>query len=115
MDAAVRQIEQLRMWRARREWDTAIGPLVARKGAEIKTAQKRLGSFVDLWEGVVPADLADHTRITGMRSGVAYVTVDSSSTGYELDRRLREGLEQQLRQAFGKTLVRVRISVGQLT
>ena len=50
-----------------------------------------------------------------MRSGVAYVTVDSSSTGYELDRRLREGLEQQLRQAFGKTLVRVRISVGKLT
>lgn len=114
MDGAVRQIEQLREWRRRREWDTAIGPLIARKAAEVKRAEKRLGSFVDLWEGLVPADLAAHTRVTRVRSGVAHVTVDSSSTGYELDRRLREGLEQKLRAAFGKTLIRVRITVGEL-
>ncbi len=114
MDGAARQIEQLREWRQRREWDTALGPLIARKRSEVKRAERRLGSFVDLWEGVVPADLAVHTRVTGVRGGVAHVTVDSSSTGYELDRQLREGLEQKLRAAFGKTLIRVRLSVGEL-
>ncbi len=67
---------------------------------------------MDLWENVVPADLSPHTRITALRGGVAHVTVDNSATAYELDRRLREGLEQQMRRAFGKTLVRVKISVG---
>lgn len=114
MDAAARQIDQLRQWRERREYDTSVGPLIARKGVEIERARKSLGSFVDLWEGVVPADLACHTRVNAVRSGVAYVTVDSSSTAYELDRRLREGLEQDLRRAFGKTLVRVRVTVGEL-
>jgi hypothetical protein len=40
------------------------------------------------------------------------VTVDTSSTAYEIDRCLREGLEQQLRRAYGKTLIRVKVTVG---
>ena len=114
MADAPTQLLKLQEWRGRREPETDIGPLIAQRAVEARRAERRLGSFVDLWEGVIPGELACHTRVTSLRSGVAYVTVDSSSTGYEIDRRLREGLEHQLRQAFGKTLIRVKISVGEL-
>ncbi len=61
---------------------------------------------------MLPDALASHTRVTAVRGGVVHVTVDTSATAYELDRRLREGLEQQMRRAYGKTFVRVRVKVG---
>ncbi len=112
-DAAAR-IERLRAWRVRDRDDAAIAPLVAQTATDAERARKRLGSFVDLWESLVPGELAADTRVTALRSGVAYVTVSSSSCAFELDRRLREGLEQQLRRAYGKTLIRIRISVGRV-
>ena len=115
MTMPVRMIEKLREWRGRPERDLSIGPLISERATYAKRAEKRIGSFVDLWEGVMGGELACRTRVTALRSGVAHVTVDSSSTAYEVDRQLREGLEQKLRQAFGKTLIRVRITVGQLS
>ena len=114
MTMPARMIEKLREWRRRPEPELSIGPLISDRATYAKRAEKRLGSFVDLWEGVMPGELTCRTRVTSLRSGVAHVTVDSSSTAYEIDRQLREGLEQQLRQAFGKTLIRVRITVGEL-
>ncbi|MHC4128624.1 MAG: DciA family protein [Planctomycetota bacterium] len=96
----------------RPEPDRTIGGLVSAVATEAKQAQKRLGSFVDLWEGLVPAEVASHTRVVALRGGVAHVTVDTSSTAYQIDRCLREGLEQQLRRAYGKTLTRVKVTVG---
>ena len=108
------RVEQLRAWRARPEREVAVGPLIESKLADARRAQKQLGSFVELWESVLPAELAVHTRVTGLRSGVVHVTVDTSATAYELDRCLREGLEQQMRRAYGKTLMRVKITVGRV-
>ena len=42
------------------------------------------------------------------------VTVASSAVSYELDRLLRGGLEADIRGRFRGTLVRIRLSVGQL-
>ena len=105
-------IEQLRNWRARPDREVAIGSLIEEKLVEAERVRKRLGSFVELWETVLPDELAAHTRVTAIRGGVVQVTVDSSATAYELDRRLREGLEQQMRRAYGKTFVRVKVKVG---
>jgi hypothetical protein len=112
MPDAAQEIARLRELRARPELDRSIGGLVSAVAADAKHAQKRVGSFVDLWEGLVPAELAPHTRVVGIRGGVAHVTVDSSCTAFEIDRCLREGLEQQLRRAYGKTLMRVKVTVG---
>ena len=106
------RLEQLRNWRARPDRVVAIGPLIDAKLADAQRTRKRLGSFVELWETVLPDELAAHTRVTGIRGGVVRVSVDTSATAYELDRRLREGLEEQMRRAYGKTFVRVRITVG---
>ena len=105
-------IEQLRNWRARPDREVPIGPLVEARLEEAERTRKRLGSFVELWETVLPESLAAHTRVTGIRAGVVQVTVDTSATAYELDRRLREGLEEQMRRAYGKTFVRVKITVA---
>jgi hypothetical protein len=113
MPEAADQIARLQEQRVRPDPERAIGGLVSALAAEAKKAQRRLGSFVDLWEGLVPAEVASHTRVVGLRGGVAHVTVDTSSTAFEIDRRLREGLEQQLRRAYGKTLIRVKVTVGQ--
>ena len=112
MTDATARLEQLRRWRSRPDRAVAIEPLIAARLKEARRHQKTLGSFVELWETVLPDELAGRTRVTGLRNGVVQVTVDSSATAYELDRRLREGLEQQMRRAFGKTLVRVRIAVS---
>ena len=53
-------IEKLREWRARPEPELSIGPLISERANYAKRAQKRLGSFVDLWEGVMPGELACH-------------------------------------------------------
>jgi hypothetical protein len=112
MPDAAEQIARLREQRVRPEPDRTIGGLVSAVAREARRAQGRLGSFVDLWEGLVPAELASHTKVVAMRGGIAHVTVDASSAAYEIDRRLREGLEEQLRRAYGKTLVRVKVTVG---
>ena len=114
VSTAAHRVEQLRAWRARPEREVVVRPLIESKLADAHRAQKQLGSFVELWEAVLPAELALHTRVTGLRSGVVHVTVDTSATAYELDRCLREGLEQQMRRAFGKTLMRVKITVGRV-
>ena len=111
MTDPARRLEQLRNWRMRPERDDAIASLIDARAADAERTRKRLGSFVELWETVLPDDLATHTRVTAIRGGVVQVTVDSSATAYELDRCLREGLEEQMRRAYGKTFVRVKVQV----
>ena len=109
---ATGRLAQLRKWRSRPDPTVALEPLIEARLKEAKRVQKTLGSFVELWETVLPDGLAEHTQVTGLRSGIVHVTVDTSATAYELDRRLREGLQEQMRRAFGKTLVRIKITVG---
>jgi hypothetical protein len=107
-----REVARLQELRVRPDPDPSISGLVSALATEAKRTQRRLGSFVDLWEGVVPPELASRTKVVTLRGGVAHVTVDSSSVAFEIDRRLREGLEQQLRRAWGRTLIRVKVTVG---
>jgi hypothetical protein len=73
---------------------------------------RRLGEFIDLWERTVPPRLAAQTTVTGIRAGTAHVLVESSAALYELDRLLREGVEQTLRSQYRGTLIRVRLRIG---
>ena len=57
---------------------------------------KQVQSLVALWERLVPAELLSHTRLEGLNHGVLRVAVDSSTYLYELDRLLRQGLQDQL-------------------
>lgn len=112
MRDAAGEIERLRRWRGARHPDPSIAPLIAATAREAARRQQRLGAFIELWEALVPARLAERTRVIALRGGVVHVAADSSSTAWELDRALRGGLEAQLRARYPATLTRVRVGVG---
>jgi hypothetical protein len=112
MPGGLDHLQRLRAYRGRRERDDSIVGLVQRIATDASTTQRKLGRFIDLWERLVPRDLASRSRVIAMRRGVVSIAVDSSSTMYELDRMLRGGLEQDLRREFQSAVVRVRLSVG---
>jgi hypothetical protein len=111
MDPA-RAIEQLRATRARRQFDHSITSIIAGTQKNAMRTHRRLGEFIDLWERTVPPRLAAQTTVTGIRAGTAHVLVESSAALYELDRLLREGVEQTLRSQYRGTLIRVRLRIG---
>ncbi len=112
MSDALKALERLRRLRSRPGPDTSIAELVAATARDATRTRKRLGALIQLWETLVPKELADHTRVSGIRGGVGHVVVDSAATAYELDRHLRGGLEDQIRQQYPATLVRIRVTVG---
>ena len=112
MSDALKTLERLRRLRSRPGPDTSIAELVAATARDATRTHKRLGALIQLWESLVPKDLATHSRVSGIRGGVGHVVVDSAATAYELDRHLRGGLEDQIRQQYPATLVRIRVSVG---
>ncbi len=112
MRDAAGEIERLRRLRgAGADRDPSIAPLIAATAREAGRRRQRLGAFIELWEGLVPARLAERSRVIALRGGVVHVAADSAPAAWELDRLLRGGLEAQLRAGFPATLTRVRISV----
>lgn len=109
-----REIEVLRRHRTPHEPDLSIGSLVAEHARYAQRTRAQLGQMIDLWFQLVPAELRNHSAICALKRGVLTVDVDSASVRYELDRRLREGLADQLRQHFRGTLrqVKIRLAAG---
>lgn len=108
----IRQIEFFRENRQSRQRDLSIRSLIENTADSAKRSHRKLGALIDLWEQLVPHELAEHTTLTALRGGTLHVTVDSSAAAYELDRALRGGLEQQIRGQYRGTLLRVRVKVG---
>ena len=98
----------------RPERETSIAQLVESMADEADRTHRRLGKLLDLWAELVPAEVEPHSRVVAVRGGVGYVRCDSASTKYELDRLLRQGLELELRRRYPSTLMKIRLSVGQL-
>lgn len=112
MSRPLNEIERLRELRQRPQRDLSIASIIRRTADAAQKSQKRLGSIIELWEALVPRELAARTRLEHIRGGLLHVSVDSSATAYELDRLLREGLERELRSQYRGTLMRVRVRVS---
>lgn len=111
MSRPLNEIERLRELRQRPQRELSIEGIVRKTADAAQKTQKRLGSIIEMWEELVPCELAARTRIEHIRGGTLHVSVDSSSTSYELDRLLREGLERELRSRYRGTLMRVKVRV----
>jgi hypothetical protein len=70
---------------------------------------RRIGELIEIWEQVIPPELAAHSRIVSLRGSVLHVAVDSAPALYEIDHVLRAGGTDDLRRRFRGTLVRVRL------
>lgn len=106
------KLGRLRQWRNRAEPDYSMNFLAGYFKREVEKPHKQLGALGEIWRQLVPAELAEHTRLESLSRGVLRIAVDSSSRLYQLDRLLRAGLEQRIIQAhrgpaFRKILLRV--------
>src|SRR5262245_51414492 len=100
MPTPTQQLEKLRRHRARPGKDWTIGGVIADTQHESRRMHKKFGELVEIWEKLVPADVAAHTSLINLRAGILHVSVDSSSAAFELDRLLRSGVESELRRQF---------------
>ncbi len=108
-------LDRLRDWRNRKDFDYSMDFLKPQFKREIEKPYKQLLSMAQLWPTLVPAELCGRTKLETISRGVLKVIVDSSGALYELDRLLREGLEQKLiTQNQGPAIRRVQLRVGRL-
>jgi len=107
------RLERLRRYRNRPQPDLSLGFLTKQFERQVARPHKQLEKVIELWEQLVPAELAEHTRLEGLQRGVLKVSVDSSSRLYALDGLLRGGLQKQLTVSYtGGTLRRVQLRVA---
>ena len=114
-ESADRHLKRLRHWRNTSEPDLSMRFVKQQFEREVARPHKQLGRFVELWQELVPTELAQHTRLEGFSRGTLRVAVDSSPHLYELNRMLRAGLERELirRQPGGTPLRRVKLRVSE--
>jgi hypothetical protein len=112
MSTPTQQLEKLRRHRSRPGKDWTIGNIIADMHHESRRTHKRFGELVEIWEHLIPADVAVHTSLSNLRAGILHVSVDSSSAAFELDRLLRSGVESEIRRKFRGTVVRVKTRIS---
>lgn len=108
----LRQIQMLQKRRGARVVDPSIEAVVRGTRTSMEKRHRRLGAIIEAWEATVPGDLARRSTVTGLRGGIAHVSVDSATTHFELDRALRCGLLEDVRRRYGQTLTRIRLKVS---
>ena len=106
------RLERVRETRVRPERDETLGFLAAAFQREVARPHKQLAGLTEVWAELVPAELADRTRLEGLARGTLAVAVDSSATLDALDRELRGGLKVAIIKAHrGPALRRVKLRV----
>ncbi len=112
-DRASTHLANLRRHRNRPSRDVTLGFLKQTFERDIARPHRQLAALVELWEQLVPEELASHARLESLQRGVLRVSVDAASWHYQLDRLLRSGLQRELITRFkGGTLRRVMVKVS---
>lgn len=107
-----RHLERLREWRNRKPRDQTLAFLVDHVKAQVVRPHRQVGQFAELWQELVPPELAERTSLGSFTRGILTIHVADSATLYQLDRLLRGGVEQQLRQRSRTTLRSVRLKLA---
>lgn len=110
----LKELQHLQALRGRKPRDLGIGRLIEAAEENATRTHKRLGELIELWQELLPADVASRTALSGVQRGVLQVRVDSAATAFEVDRLLRSGLEKELRSRYRGSFVRVKTRVEPL-
>ena len=108
---------QLRtVWQQRQFNDPAI-PLSQPIGILMKHTlakrAKQLGQLSEIWDEVVPEEIAEHTALEGFHRSVLTVMVDSAPHRYQLQTILAGGLTKEIQSRFPGALNKIRLIPGQ--
>ena len=78
---------------------------------QIQKPGEKLEGIMELWLKLLPAPLADRTKLAGLNRGTLLVHVASSPVRSELDSLLRQGLLHQLQTLTKGAVFKVKTSV----
>jgi len=108
---------QLRTIWQQRQFNDRVAPLAQPLGTLMKyTLAKRarqLGRLSEIWDEMIPAEIAEHTALESFNRGVLTVVVDSAPHRYQLQTLLAGGLLKQIQSRFGGALNKIRLIPGQ--
>jgi hypothetical protein len=79
---------------------------------EILPRQVRFGRLVEVWKGLLPAEMRQHCRIADVSGGQVKVVADSPSYVYELQLCSQELLEQMQQQCPRFGIKSIKVAVG---
>lgn len=106
-------LSNLRRWRNKAEPDLSLGFLPKFFKKEVQKPYQQLGALVEIWQRLIPPELAVQTRLQGLSRGVLQVVVGSSSALYQIDRLLRQGVQQQIiTEHRGPAFRKIQLRVG---
>ncbi len=74
---------------------------------------KQLHQLADIWDEVIPEDIAAHTALEGFRRGILTVLVDSAAHRFQLQTLLNGGLTQHIQQRSRGAINKIRLMPGQ--
>jgi len=89
-------LDALRQYRVRPQRDESLAFITDQFQREVARPFKQLSTIAGVWGELVPAELAQSARLESLQRGTLTVSVTTSAVLYELDRRLRDGLEREL-------------------
>ena len=110
-DAQLRTIWQQRQPKAR--LSHLSEPLTILMKHNLAKKVRQLSKLAEIWDEVVPAQIANHTALDGFTRGVLTVLVDSAAHRYQLRTLLDGGLMAAIRERFSGAIDKVRLVPGQ--
>jgi len=113
-DASDDYLKRLRGWRTRSDRYSSLAFMRDQFKRSIEKPYKQLGDLVTIWQQTVPEALCRRTALQSFNRGTLKVTVADSAVLYELDRRLRGGLEREIRTKYKGRLLRIKLEVGKV-
>ncbi len=114
-EAKQKHLDRLRGWRNYAEKDVSMDFLKDFLKQEVERPYKQLHQIAEVWEKLVPVEVAKKTKLESLSRGVLRVAVGSSATLYELDRLLRSGLENEIIRAHkGPAFRKISLRVGRV-
>jgi hypothetical protein len=111
-DAQLQTVFQHRKW----GWQPShlSEPLASLMKYNLGPKARRLSALAEIWDRVIPADLAAHTALEGITRGVLRVTVDSSAHRFQLRLLLDGGLTRVIREQFSGPLNKINLVPGRI-
>ena len=105
-----RPVDPRHVWRERDERTAPLGDIYARFfDKRYARPHRQLGQLADVWRRLVPETLHARTALRSLHRGVLTVAVDDSATLYQLDRVLRGGVENEIKQQINGAVRRIKL------
>ena len=110
-DGQLRTIWQQRQFR--NQFSHLSGPMTMLIKHTLAKRAKQVGALAEIWDEVIPAEIAEHSALDSFHQGVLTVMVDSAPRRFELQTLLTGGLMAEIRSRFTGALNKIRVVPGQ--